>query len=76
MNIKVLGSGCSSCEKLLERTRNAVKNAQIDAEIEYITDMEKIMRYGVMAMPTLVVDEKVVSSGKVLQEKEVLKLIG
>lgn len=76
MNIKVLGSGCSSCEKLLERTRNAVKNAQIDAEIEYITDMEKIMRYGVMAMPALVVDEKVVSSGKVLQEKEVLKLIG
>ena len=76
MNIKVLGSGCSACEKLLERTQSAVKNAGIDAEVEYVTDMEKIMGYGVMAMPALVMDEKVVSAGKVLKEKEVLKLIG
>lgn len=75
MNIKVLGSGCSSCEKLLERTQSAVKNAGIDADVEYVTDMEKIMKYGVMAMPALVVDEKVVSAGRVLKDKEILKLI-
>ena len=76
MNIQILESGCSACEKLLERTQSAVKNAGINAEVEYVTDMEKIMGYGVMAMPALVVDERVVSTGKVLKEKEILKLIG
>ena len=63
MNIKVLGGGCKSCEK------------GIDAEIEYITDMEKIMGFGVMSMPALMIDGKVVSAGKVLKAKEVEKFL-
>ena len=75
MNIKVLGSGCKSCEALLEATKEAVEKKGIDAEVEYITDMEKIMGYGIMSMPALMIDEKVVSVGKVLKAKEVEKLL-
>ncbi|MBQ6638795.1 MAG: TM0996/MTH895 family glutaredoxin-like protein [Lachnospiraceae bacterium] len=75
MNIKVLGAGCKSCEALLNSTKEAVANKGIDTEVEYITDMEKIMSYGVMSMPALVVDEKVVSAGKVLKAREVEKFL-
>ena len=47
----------------------------IDTDVEYITDMEKVMSYGVMSMPALVIDGKVVSAGKVLKAKEVEKLL-
>ena len=75
MNIKVLGGGCRSCEALLTAAKEAVANKGIDAEVEYITDMEKIMNYGVMSMPVLMIDEKVVSAGKVLKAKEVEKYL-
>ncbi len=75
MNIKVLGAGCKSCEALLNSTKEAVASKGIDTEVEYITDMEKIMSYGVMSMPALVVDEKVVSAGKVLKAREVEKFL-
>ena len=75
MNIKVLGGGCRSCEALLKATKEAVEKKGVDAEIEYITDMEKIMKYGVMSMPVLVIDERVVSAGKVLKAKEIEKLL-
>ena len=72
--IKVLGSGCKSCHALLEATKEAVKNMGLSIEVEYVTDMEKIMEYGVMSMPALVVNEDVVSMGKVLKAAEVEKL--
>ena len=75
MNIKVLGAGCKSCEALLNSTKEAVASKGIDTEVEYITDMEKIMSYGVMSMPALMIDDKVVSAGKVLKAKEVEKLL-
>ena len=75
MNIKVLGGGCKSCEALLAATKEAVAKKGVDAEVEYITDMEKIMGYGVMRMPALMIDEKVVSVGKVLKAKDVEKLL-
>lgn len=75
VSIKVLGSGCKSCHELYENTKEAVKNAGLSAEVEYITDMEKIMGYGVMSMPALVVNEKVVSMGKVLKAADVEKLL-
>ena len=75
MNIKVLGAGCTNCEALLKATKEAVANKGIDAEIEYITDLEKIMNYGVMNMPALLVDGKTVSAGKVLKVKDIEKLI-
>ena len=59
----------------MNSTKEAVANKGIDTDVEYITDMEKVMSYGVMSMPALVIDGKVVSAGKVLKEKEVEKLL-
>ena len=73
--IKVLGSGCKSCHALLEAAKEAVKNMGLSVEVEYVTDMEKIMEYGVMSMPALVVNENVVSMGKVLKAADVEKLL-
>jgi small redox-active disulfide protein 2 len=75
MNIKVLGGGCKRCEALLQSAKEAVASKGINAEIEYITDMEKIMNYGVMSMPALMVDDKIVSAGKVLKAKEVERFL-
>lgn len=76
VSIKVLGAGCKSCHEMYENTKEAVKNAGLSVEVEYITDMERVMGYGVMSMPGLVVNEKVVSMGKVLKAAEVEKLLG
>lgn len=75
MNIKILGGGCSSCKKLYENTKKAVAETGIKADVEYITDMQKIMEYGVMKMPALVVNEQVVAMGKVLKPAEIVKLL-
>ena len=75
VSIKVLGAGCKSCHELYENTKEAVKNAGLSVEVEYITDLEKVMGYGVMSMPGLVVNEKVVSMGKVLKTADVEKLL-
>ena len=76
VSIKVLGAGCKSCHEMYENTKEAVKNAGLSVEVEYITDLEKVMGYGVMSMPGLVVNEKVVSMGKVLKAADVEKLLG
>lgn len=73
--IKVLGSGCKSCHTLLESTKEAVNAMGLSIDVEYVTDMHKIMEYGVMSMPALVVNEKVVSMGKVLKAVDVKKLL-
>lgn len=73
--VKVLGAGCKSCHELYENTKAAVKNAGLSVEVEYVTDMEKVMAYGAMSMPALVVNEKVVSVGRVLKPTEVEKLL-
>ena len=75
MNIKVLGGGCYKCENLLGAVREAVAEKGIEAEIEYITDMAKIMEYGIMSTPALMIENKVVSMGRVLKAKEVEKLL-
>ncbi len=75
MNIKVLGGGCSKCEALLENTKKAVQEKGIEAEIEYITDFSVIAGYGIMSTPALMIDGKVVSTGRVLNEKQVGKLL-
>ena len=73
--IKVLGAGCKSCHQQFEYTKEAVSNLGLSIDVEYITDMAKIMEYGVMSMPAIVVNEKVVSMGKVLKVSEVEKLL-
>ena len=74
-NIKVLGAGCKSCHEQYENARKAVADMNLDAEVEYITDMEKVMNYGVMSMPAIVVNEQVVSMGKVLKASQVEELL-
>lgn len=73
--IKVLGAGCKSCHEQYENAMAAVKALGLNIEVEYITDMEKVMGYGVMSMPAIVVNEKVVSMGKVLKAADVEKLL-
>ena len=73
--IKVLGSGCKSCHALCEASKTAVQNMGLNIAVEYVTDMETIMGYGVMSMPALVVNDKVVSMGKLLKAAEVEKLL-
>lgn len=73
--IKVLGAGCKSCHQQYENAKEAVKAMGLPLEVEYITDMQRVMEYGVMSIPVLVVNEKVVSQGKVLKAAEVEKLL-
>ena len=75
MKIQVLGSGCKTCHKQYEIVKKAVEACNLIAEVEYITDMQKVMEYGVMSMPAIVIDEKVVSMGKVLKVADVEKLL-
>ena len=74
-SIKVLGAGCKSCHEQYENAMAAVKAMGLNMEVEYITDMEKVMGYGVMSMPAIVVNEQVVSMGKVLKAADVEKLL-
>ena len=60
---------------MLEAVKEAVAEKGIAAEIEYITDMAKIMEYGIMSTPALMVDNKIVSMGRVLKAKDVLKYL-
>ncbi|MCR4644680.1 MAG: thioredoxin family protein [Oscillospiraceae bacterium] len=71
--VKVLGSGCKACHQLYDNTVKAVEGMGI--EVAYITDLQQIMEYGAMSMPALVVNEKLVSSGKVLKPADIVKLL-
>ena len=73
--IKVLGAGCKSCHAQYENVKAAVQALGLSVEVEYITDMEKVMEYGVMSMPAIVVNDKVVSMGKVLKAADVETLL-
>ena len=75
MNVKVLGGGCSKCETLLANTKEAVAKVGVDAEVEYITAFAVIAVYGIMSTPALIVDEKIVSMGKVLKSSEIEKFL-
>ncbi|MCR5761997.1 MAG: thioredoxin family protein [Treponema sp.] len=75
MNIKVLGGGCCKCETLLANVKAAIANKGLEADVEYITDFAVIGSYGIMSTPALVVDEKVVSMGKVLKSSEIEKIL-
>ncbi len=71
MIIKILGTGCPKCKKLEENARTAVAELEIEASFEKVTDLDKIMDYGVMMTPGLVIDEKVVASGKLLSAPDI-----
>ncbi len=75
MIIKILGSGCKNCIALKENTEAALKEKCIEAEIIKVQEMKDIVSYGVMQTPALVIDEKVVSYGKVLKPKDIEKIL-
>ena len=75
MKIKILGTGCARCQQLEKTTKDAVKELGIDAEVEKVQDMKKIMEYPILTTPGLVIDEKLVSSGKVPTKAEVTNFI-
>ena len=75
MNIKILGMGCCNCVKLYENAQEAVKDLEIEATIEKVEDMEKIMKYGVMRTPALVINEKVIVQGRIPKKDEIKKLL-
>jgi len=75
MNIKVLGSGCVKCKKLYVNVEVALKESQIEATLEKVEEINQIIDYGVMMTPGLVINEKVVSVGKVISPKDIIKLI-
>jgi small redox-active disulfide protein 2 len=71
MVIKILGSGCSKCKQLEANAKIAAEELGIEAEIEKVTDVSKIMDYGVMKTPALVVDEQLKMTGKVLSSDKI-----
>ncbi|MCX6085949.1 MAG: thioredoxin family protein [Caldiserica bacterium] len=75
MRIEILGSGCARCHGLEDSVRKALTMLGKDAEVVAVTDMQQIMAYGVMSMPALVIDGKVLSSGRVLSPEEAKKAI-
>ncbi len=71
MIIKILGTGCPKCKKLEETARKAISELGIEAAIQKVTDLNEIMDYGVMMTPALVINEKVVSTGKLLSVADI-----
>jgi small redox-active disulfide protein 2 len=75
MKIEILGTGCAKCKALEEATKQAVAQSGKFAQIEKVEDIMKIMEYGVMNTPGLVIDGKVLSTGKLLSVAEIIELI-
>lgn len=75
MKVQILGTGCMKCEKLEANAKEAIKEKGGDYEIEKVTEIKKIMDYGVMLTPALAIDGQVKSVGKVLSVEEIKKLL-
>ena len=71
LTIKVLGGGCANCRKLEQQAYEALKGLAVEAQVEKVTDYADIMRYNVLSTPGLVIDEKVVSSGRIPSVAEI-----
>lgn len=75
MEIKVLGSGCTNCKKLYALTQDAVKALGVQAEVIYVTDLQEIMKAGIMRMPGMIINGRVKVMGRVPALKEIKQLI-
>lgn len=72
MTVKILGTGCAKCKKLEEMVKNVMKENNISGDVEKVTQIEEIMKFGIMMTPGLVIDGKVVSSGNLPKEEQIL----
>jgi small redox-active disulfide protein 2 len=75
MIIKILGTGCARCQQLEKTARAVLRELSIDATIEEVKDIKKIMEYPILTAPGLVIDEKLVCSGRVPTKAEVTTFI-
>jgi len=75
LSIKILGMGCSSCESLASNVRSALMKLGMAADVEHVREPRRIAEYGVLGVPALVINGKVVSVGKVLSTEQVMKLL-
>jgi len=75
MKIEILGTGCPKCKKLHELSEKTVKELGVSAEIIKVTDINKIIDYGVMVTPALVIDGNVKATGKIPGKEEIVKWI-
>jgi small redox-active disulfide protein 2 len=73
--VKILGSGCANCKKLEALTRQAISKISLEADVQKVTEYVDIMGYGIMSTPGLVINEKVVSSGRIPSEAEITTLL-
>ena len=73
--LQILGTGCPKCKKLAENAEAAAKNAGIDYEIEKVTDINRIMTFGVMITPALVIDGQVKVVGKVPSVDQIVQML-
>ncbi|MFA5835588.1 MAG: thioredoxin family protein [Bellilinea sp.] len=71
INIKVLGSGCANCKRVEAVACKAVETLSLEAEVEKVTDFDEIMKWPILSTPGLVINDKVVSSGRIPTEAEV-----
>lgn len=75
MKIQILGTGCPKCRALTENAEKAVEQTGVEAEIEKVSDLTEIMKFGVMMTPGLAIDGEVKSTGKLLSPDEIAKLL-
>ena len=75
MHVKILGPVTKDAEKLMQNTAIALKKLKIKASFENVNDFSKVITYGVMSMPALVIDEQLLSYGTILNVEEAMKLI-
>lgn len=73
--VLVLGTGCVNCKALQANVEAAIAKLGLDVEVKHVSDIQKIIEYNVMSVPALVLNQKVVSAGKVLKEDDIVKLL-
>jgi len=71
MEIKILGPGCPKCGEVEKRVKNALAELAIVADVEKVTDIQRMMSYGILATPGLVIDGKVKSSGRIPRVEDI-----
>ncbi|MFO8144050.1 MAG: thioredoxin family protein [Dehalococcoidales bacterium] len=75
MDIKILGPGCHKCHELDKRTREVIKELGLDVNVEYVQEITKLVEYSILFPPGLIINDNLISSGKLLSKKEIKDII-